>query len=85
MVTSTSIVLKRPVEHLAEQTPQTGASQVPMYNQGPFIHPELQKDLNEEGFGCSLQVAAMEIRKLREPKVAKLKGGYSSDASLVFQ
>ena len=27
----------------------------------------------------------MEFWKLREPKVAKLKGGYSCDASLVFQ
>ena len=27
----------------------------------------------------------MEFWKLREPKVAKLKGGYSSDASHVFQ
>ena len=43
------------------------------------------KDLFEEGFGHSLQVAAIEYQKLREPKVAKLKGGYSSDASLVFQ
>ena len=30
-------------------------------------------------------MAATEFRKLREPKVAKLKGGYSSDASLVYQ
>ena len=43
------------------------------------------KDLYEEGFRCSLQVAATKFRKLREPKVAKFKGGYSSDASLVFQ
>ena len=30
-------------------------------------------------------MGATEFRKLREPKVAKLKGGCSSDASLVFQ
>ena len=30
-------------------------------------------------------MAATEFRKLQEPKVAKFKGGYSSNASLVFQ
>ena len=43
------------------------------------------RDLYEEGFSQSLQVAATEYKKLQEPKVAKFKGGYSSDASLVFQ
>ena len=85
IVTSTPMVLGRPAEHLVEQTQQIGASQVPQYNQGPFIHLELQKDLFEEGFGHSLQVAATEFKRLRQPKVAKLKGGYSSDACLVFQ
>ena len=85
MVTSTLIESERPTEKLVAWSPQIGASHVPLYNQGPFIHPELPKDLLEEGFGCSPQAAAMELRKLREPKVAKLKGGYSSDASLVFQ
>ena len=80
-----SIVSGRPMEHLVEWTPQIGASQVSQYNQGPLIHPEPQKDLLQEGFGHSLQAAATEFKKLREPKVAKLKGGYSSDASLVFQ
>ena len=47
-------------------------------------YPE-NKDLFEEGFSRSLQAAATEFKKLREPKVAKFKGGYSSDASLVFQ
>ena len=47
-------------------------------------YPEA-KDLYEEGFSQSLQAAATEFKKLREPKVAKFKGGYSSDASLVFQ
>ena len=42
-------------------------------------------DLFEEGFNCSLQLAVTEFRKLREPKVAKLKEGYSSDDSLVYQ
>ena len=39
----------------------------------------------EEGFSHSLQVAATKFWKFREPKMAKLKGGYSPDASLVFQ
>ena len=43
------------------------------------------RDLYEEGFSRSLQAAATEFKKLQEPKVAKFKGGYSSDASLVFQ
>ena len=51
----------------------------------PVHTPGATKDLSEEGFSCSLQVAATEFQKLREPKVAKLKRGYSSDASIVFQ
>ena len=43
------------------------------------------RDLFEEGFSQSLQAAATKFKMLREPKVAKFKGGYSSDASLVFQ
>ena len=54
-------------------------------SQGLYRHTEPHKDLFEEGFSQSLQAAAMEFRKLREPKVAKLKGGYSSNASLVYQ
>ena len=30
-------------------------------------------------------LATTEFKKLQQPKVAKFKGGYSSDASLVFQ
>ena len=43
------------------------------------------RDLYEESFSQSFQAAATEFKKLREPKVAKFKGGYSSDVSLVFQ
>ena len=43
------------------------------------------RDIYKEGFSQSLQAAATKFKKLREPKVAKFKGGYSSDASLVFQ
>ena len=39
----------------------------------------------EEGFSHSLQAAATEFKKIHELKVAKFKGGYSSNASLVYQ
>ena len=32
----------------------------------------------------SLQLAAEEFRKIHEPKIQKLKGGYSANAMLVF-
>ena len=59
-------------------------SQVPSVEQSLPRHPET-RDLYEEGFSQSLQAAATEFKKLCELKVAKFKGGYSSDASLVFQ
>ena len=59
-------------------------SQVPSMEQSLPRHLET-RDLYEESFSQSLQAAATEFKKLHEPKVAKFKGGYSSDASLVFQ
>ena len=50
-----------------------------------FKDPETKRDLYEEGFSHRLQGAATEFKKLHEPKVAKFKGGYSSNASLVYQ
>ena len=85
MATSTPIISERPLEWPVEWASQIGASQVLRFDQGPFIHLEPHRDLFEDGFSHSLQVAATEFQKLREPKVAKLKGGYSSDANLVFQ
>ena len=35
--------------------------------------------------GYDMQMAAWEFRKLREPKINKLKGGYSATANLIFQ
>ena len=58
---------------------------LPSDEQGLFKNPELKGDLYEEGFSHSLQAAATEFKKLREPKVAKFKRGYSSDVSLVYQ
>ena len=36
-------------------------------------------------FNSTLHVMASEFKKLKEPKLAKLKGGYSSEANLFFQ
>ena len=65
--------------------PHIDASWVPLYSQGLFDSPELYTYLYKECFSWSFEVAAMEFCKLREPKVAKLKGGYSFNASLVYQ
>ena len=65
-------------------TQPSRVSQVPSVEQSLPRHLETRY-LYEEGFSWSLQAAATEFKKLREPKVAKFKGGYSSDASLVFQ
>ena len=35
--------------------------------------------------GYDMQMAVREFRKLREPKINKLKGGYSATANLIFQ
>ena len=80
--TSTPIV--RPVEQPRERIQPSKVSQVPSMEKSLPRYPEA-RDLYEEGFSQSLQAVATKFKKLREPKVAKFKGGYSSDASLVFQ
>ena len=80
--TSTPIV--RPVEQPRERIQTSRVSQVPSVEQSLPRHPET-RDLYEESFSQSLQAAATKFKKLCKLKVAKLKGGYSSDASLVFQ
>ena len=80
--TSTPIV--RPVEQPRERIQTSRVSQAPSIEQSLPRHPDT-RDLYEEGFSRSLQAAATEFKKLCKPKVAKFKGGYSSDASLVFQ
>ena len=82
---STSTPIVRPVEQPMERTQSSRVSQVPSDDKGLFRNPELRRDLYEEGFSHSLQAAATEFKKLQEPKVAKFKGGYSSDVSLVYQ
>ena len=66
-------------------TQPSRVSQVPSVEQSLPRHPETRRDLYEEDFSHSLQAAATEFKKLHEPKVAKFKGGYSSDASLAYQ
>ena len=83
ILTPTPIV--RPVEQPRERTQSSRVSQVPSDEQDLFKNPEPKRDLYEEGFSCSLQAAATECKKLHKPKVVKFKGGYSSDASLVYQ
>ena len=82
---ATSAPVSRPGEQPWERTQSSRVSQVPSYEQGLLKNLELRRDWYEEGFSHSLQVAATEFKKLCEPKVAKFKGGYSSDASLVYQ
>ena len=80
--TSTPIV--RPMERPREKIQPPKVSQVPSLEKSLPRYPEA-RDLFEEGFSQSLQAAATEFKNLHEPKVAKFKGGYSLDASLVFQ
>ena len=80
-----STPVPRPVEQPRERTQPSRVSQVPLTDEGLLGNPDPWRELFEEGFGQSLQAAATEFKKLQEPKVAKYKGGYSSDASLVYQ
>ena len=82
---STSTAVVRPVEQPREGTQSSRVSQVPSDEQGLFRNLEPKRDFYEEGFSHSLQAAATEFKKIWEPKVAKFMGGYSSDASLVYQ
>ena len=58
---------------------------MPSDDKGLFRNLELRRDLYEEGFSHSLQAAATELKILCELKVAKFKGGYSSNVSVVYQ
>ena len=80
-----STPVPRPAEPQEERTKPLGASQVSSHRLGLMDNPVPHKDLYQEGFSHSLQVAATKFQKLREPKVAKFIGRYSSNASLVFQ
>ena len=81
---ATSMSIVRPVEQPREMIQASRVSQVPSMEQSLPRHLET-RDLYKESFSQSLEAAATEFKKLHEPKVAKFKGGYSSNASLVFQ
>ena len=65
-------------------TQSSRISQVPSVEKDLFENPEPKRYLDEKGFSHSLQAAATEFKKLCEPKVAKFKGGFSSNASLAY-
>ena len=60
-----------------------------MYHQGPRPVPKPRKSISglkhsmKEAAEDSLQVAAQEFKKICEPKISKLKGGYSANAALI--
>ena len=64
--------------------------EVPVYHLGLRPIPRPRKSLAAvkhsmtEVAEHSLEVAAQEFKKIREPKMAKLKGGYSANATLIF-
>ena len=66
-------------------TQSSRVSQVPSVEQSLLKDLEIKGDLYEEDFIYSLQAAATKFKKLCEPRVAKFRGGYSSNASLAHQ
>ena len=65
-------------------------AEAPVYHPGsrPVLRP--RKTLSAVKYSIteaaqhSLEVAAQEFKKIREPKISKLKGGYSANAALIF-
>ena len=48
------------------------------------VHPVVRTKQEKSTADHSLRLVAEEFRKIREPKISKLKGGYSANAMLVF-
>ena len=48
------------------------------------VHPVVRTKQEKSKAAHSLQTVAEEFKKMREPKISKLKGGYSANAMLVF-
>ena len=65
-------------------------AETPVYHPGPRPVPRPRKSLSAvkhsmtEVAEHSLQMAAQEFKKIHEPKISKLKGGYSANATLIF-
>ena len=55
---ATSTPVPRPMKHMEQGTQTSQKSQVPLVQQGLLNNPEPHKDLYEEGFSHSLQVAS---------------------------
>ena len=83
--TSMSIMLGRPTDYHEEWTPETGASWVPSFRQGQVMHLRLQKISFRKALATVFRWKPQNLKKNMAAKGGKLKGGYSSDTSLVFQ
>ena len=65
-------------------------AEAPIYHPGPRPVPRPRKSLSAvkhsmmEVAEHSLEVAAQEFKKIHEPKISKLKGGYLANAALIF-
>ena len=58
---------------------------VPAPRSNRTIDHTCAEEVAATAFNSTLHVMASEFKKLKEPKLAKLKGGYSSEANLFFQ
>ena len=65
-------------------------AEAPVYHPGPRPVPRPRKSQSAvkysmtEAVEHSLQEAAQEFKKISEPKISKIKGGYSVNATLIF-
>ena len=65
--------------------------EAPVYHPGPKPVPRPRKSLSAvkhsmtEAAEHGLQVATQKFKKIHEPKISKLKGGYSTNAALLFK
>ena len=60
-------------------------SSTPQKHQDEMVLPSGPVERNNHPEDVRLHAAACEFRKMQEPKISKLKGGYSSSARLIFQ
>ena len=65
-------------------------AEAPVYHLWPRAVPRPRKSLSARKHSMievaehSLQEVAQELKKIHEPKISKLKGGYSANATLIF-
>ena len=58
---------------------------MPVPRKNKSMDPTCPEGVAAATFNSTVHVMASEFKKLKEPKLAKLKGGYSSEANLFFQ